>query len=783
MSYGHFDDADGAYVITDPLPPRPWINYLGNRRLTAFLSQNAGGLLWYKEPIARRITRYQYTAAPADRPGFYLYIQDRGDGELWNPHFAPTCTPLDAFTCRVTPGMTAFVSRRNGMEADVAYGVPPADDVFLWRVRLTNRREEPASLRVASYMEFGLLEFLRETIGWCYLQHQFKVLFDRDADCIQYDYHVFEAPFAPRMVFGCTEPVTGFDCSRAAFLGPTAGYDRPAALAGEGGLTGSELPLGGHGCGALGTDVDLAPGETRTLAFLFSVADDWDGARAQLDAYRAPGKADAGLAAARGFWSERLGRFQVRTGDCAVDRFVNVWNPYNASVSLELARRISTDHMGLDGLRYRDTSQDALGVVGVDAAFARERMEQVFGQQAADGGGCMAFFPYSGQPRRDEPHRSDNTVWPVYTAGQLVAETGEIEWLEETIPYRDAGSATIYEHLLRGLEHIYEHRGPHGLPTLFHADWNDGLALFQDPDAESVMLGMQLVAACNDLAELANALGRRSDAEWCASVAGELTEILNSGTVWDGAWYRRLLLSSGKSLGAAANPQGRIYLNPQSWAVISGVGARDRRGRSAMDAAHGHLDSACGLAVLTPPFTGIPAPEDPPLGSHPGVGENGGIFCHANTWAIIAEALLGNGERAFAYYRQLLPESVARHNGWAHYGREPYVYVSSIVGPLSDRFGEAGISWLTGTASWMYVAVTQYILGLQPTREGLRIRPCLPKEMREVTVERQFRGCTYSIEIEHAGTGGVELAMDGEQLAGDVVPVQTGKTCRVRCVC
>jgi len=654
---------------------------------------------------------------------------------------------------------------------------------MLWRVEVINGGREAARIQVASYMEFGLLEFLREAFGWCYLKNQFELTYDPGLHAIRYDYHVFEAPHAPRMLFGCTEAPSGWDCSRDRFLGPNGSLERPAALAAGADLNDSDLPLGGHACAVLGRDLDLKPGGTETFAYVFALGRDWAEAESAYGKYRLLSAVEEGIRDVAGFWEERLKALRVSSADACVNRAVNTWIPYNSAVALELARTISTDHMGTDRLRYRDTTQDALGVANFDPAFAAERIRQVLAHQARDGGGCFSFSADAGEPVRNEPRRSDNTVWQVYTVRNLLAETGDLSLLEERVPFRDGGEATVYEHILRGLKYISERRGPAGLPVLFHADWNDGLALFRDPGAGSVMLGMQLVHACREFAELAVRARRDEDAAWCGAVADEGTRVLNSDAVWDGEWYRRLLLSSGKVLGSAGNRQGRIYLNPQSWSVISGVGVREDRGRRAMQAAAERLDTDYGLRILDPPFRGIPEPEDPPLGSNPGVGENGGIFCHANTWAMIAEAILGNAERAFRYFRQMLPEAVSAKAGPDRYEREPYVFVSSIVGPASDRFGQGGISWLTGTANWMAVAGTHYLLGVRPTLEGLRVRPCLPRCLEAVSVQRSYRGCRYEIEIENRQRGETQLLVEGKALDGTLVPVARQAVCRVRCLC
>jgi cellobiose phosphorylase len=628
-------------------------------------------------------------------------------------------------------------------------------------------------------VEFGLLEFMREVIAWCYLKNHNAFRFDPATETIRYEYHVFEAPHTPKMAMGCSGELSGFTCSREAFLGPTGSLRRPDALA-EGALGGEELPLGGHGCGVLAREFHLEAGTGQDVTYILAVGDTWGQVDAMIETFRDPAESAQAVTAVRRFWSERLSRFQVASQDPIVDAFVNVWNPVNAMVACELARSISTDHMGLDGLRYRDTMQDALAVAHLDAEYAADRVRLVLAQQTAEGAGCFAFYPDSPQPTCDQPDRSDNTVWPIYTVENLLAETGDLSLLAENVPYRDGSTGSVFDHLLRGLKYVHGRRGANGLPLLAHADWNDGLALFQDERAESVMLAMQMVSSCRRLAEMADRIGRSQEADWCRSAADGYDQAVNSDTVWDGRWYRRLILSDGTPIGSADRRQGQIYLTVQAWSVISGV-ARDGRGKAAMDAVAERLDSECGLAILAPPFVGFPEPEDPPLGSNPGVGENGGIFCHANTWAIIAEALLGRADRAWKYYRQLLPPHVIDRYGVQHYQREPYVYVSSIVGPCSERLGEGGISWLTGTASWMYEAVTKHLLGVHPTMDGLRIRPCLAGEGPTVRVQRRFRGCRYDIDVQ-PGSGPRSLLVNGEVQPGDLIRPAGQATCHVQSV-
>lgn len=744
--FGKFNDFHREFVISNPDTPRPWINYLGNGRLSAFISQRAGGMAFYREPQTRRLTRYNHLATPQDQPGFYLYVKDPQNEVVWNPHWAPACTPVETFSCRHTPGSTTFRGRLFGIVVTVRYFIPPNHDALIWDVQVENQAKVPRSIQICSYTEFSLLEFMRE-LFWCYLKSHISFTYDADKNWIAYKYNAFEAPFSPAIFFSSTRKAEMFECSRDVFLGNNGSLGHPESLSGRG-FTGSQLPGGGHGCGVLGFNLSLAAGATERFSYILGVADDWEKAAALKESLADNDAIDQALESLTDVWQKKLSTLQVISPDPHVDRMINTWNPLNCHVALERTRDISTDHTGVDGQRFRDTMQDALGVSTFDPAFAAERIKMVLSVQHSDGSGCFSFYPYNKQPLTEKPDRCDNTVWPIMTIANLVNETGDLSFFDEVVPYRDGGSSTVYEHVVEGLRYIWSRRGPHGLPTLFDADWNDGLAVFRDPKAESVMLGMQMVYAARLLRGFTERLKKKRDGNWCDKVISELTEICNSDVVWDGAWYRRLLLADGTNIGSSQREQGQIFLEPQVWAVISGV-ADAQRGRMAMDSVYEKLNTQYGLMILTPPYTGIPNPTDPLTSNAPGNGENGGIFCHAHTWAIIAECILGNGDRALEYYKKILPSAVSEEMGHEHWGREPYVFNSTIAGPArGDDFGKAGISWLTGTASWAYIAATQYIFGLKPTFEGLELKPCMAESWKKVTLSRKFRGSDYRIEID-----------------------------------
>ncbi|MEI6971282.1 MAG: hypothetical protein WCL44_07155 [bacterium] len=521
--HGRFDDERREYVVTDPLTPSPWINYIGNTRLSAFVSQQAGGLAWHIEPQQRRLTRYHWLPAPPDRPGFYVYVRENNGGEIWNPHFAPTCRPLDFFECRHGLGYTRFAGERNGLRVEATYFIPPGDDIMLWDIALENRGKDRRQVTLASYVEFGLLEFMREMF-WCYLKSHIGFSFEPAENWIKYHYHAFEAPYTPAIFFSCTRRADGFEASRDAFCGPGGSLERPAMKMG-----GSELPGGGHGCGTIAVNLDLPPGGRERFAYLMGVAPDWPKASELRRKFAGLPAVDRAFVELGDYWRGKTDSLQVKTGDEHFDRAVNALGPLNSQVTLERTRDISTDHMGVDGMRFRDTMQDALAVSSFDPAFARERILMVLSSQSQSGAGNFSFYPFSPDRRtNDKPERCDNTVWPIFTIDNLLNETGDTSFLEEMVRFREGGEATVYEHIRLGLEYIWKRRGPHGLPTLFDADWNDGLAVFLDPKAESVMLGMQMVHAARMFGVHAARMGRQADASWCSQAAAELTSILNS---------------------------------------------------------------------------------------------------------------------------------------------------------------------------------------------------------------------------------------------------------------
>jgi len=497
--------------------------------------------------------------------------------------------------------------------------------------------------------------------------------------------------------------------------------------------------------------------------------------------YRRLSNVDAQWKKLGAFYDQYLGAFQAELPDADMRRFVNVWNPYGCRHTLEHVRFISAVHTGMEGggLRTRDSMQDAQAVAHLRPDWARAAIVTTLAHEHPQG--C---FPDSFNPNVEQDHkpggnkRCDNAVWPLQATYAYLAETGELAFLDEPVPYYHAHEAPVLEHLWQGLKWIAQHTGERGLPLLFGRDWNDHFWTFHEEGAESVMLAEQMVLACGLLGEIGRAVGRGDVVRWCQRWAKHFTEAVNSDAVWDGAWYRRLLFADDKTpLGSAARPEAKLYANAQSWAVISRAAPPDRA-EQALDAIAEHLTEPYGIRMLWPPYTGIPLPPAPLTSNAPGVGENGGIFMQPNAWAVWAEAELGRGDRAFGYYRRTLPPVACETVGVERYLNEPYCYSSHLMAPPDGRAGTACLSWLTGTTACMYIAATQYILGLRPTLAGLRIRPCVPAAWKGYRVRRRFRGAVHDIEVRNPDGrqhGLRELRVGGEEIDGDVVPPPAGR--------
>ncbi|HEY3379474.1 MAG TPA: hypothetical protein VGL77_18515 [Armatimonadota bacterium] len=777
--YYSFDDVAREVRFLRSDPPTPWMNYLSNGNFHVMLSQAGGGMVWYKSPQIWRLTRYRFYNLPMDRPGPYLYLRDAETGAHWSVNGEPCPERPDAWSSAHGLGYTRFDCAHQGIAAHATYFVPPTADVLVWRITVRNTGTRARKIDLFGYVEFSLMEYLREVQWQCYVKHQLAVRHHAACDSIIYRYgadNQLKPEETPQVYFAANRPLTGWDCNRDVFIGPYRSEENPLGL--ERGCQGSNI-LGGDGCGALQCTLDLAPGEEQEVIFFLGTAASPDDAATRLAALRAPGAVDAHWAALGELWQGRLRTFQATLPDADAARMVNTWNPYQVERNFLFSRSISYYATGFRGVGFRDTAQDIVAYLQLDPLAARAKIHELLAQQEQNGFCYHTCYPVEGFTTEKKEY-SDDHLWPLLTVWSWIAETGDAGILDDVVPYFDGGEGTIYEHLCRSVAFSQARMGEHGIPLMLAADWNDAMSrVCREGKGESFWTAMQLGVVLPKLAELATRRGDTATATLCADYKRELTDVIND-IGWDGAWYRRATMDDGLMLGTKEARQAQIFLNTQTWSVLSGMGTPERQ-RQAMDSVAELLDTPLGIKKVHPAVTDYPTPEAPLFAYNPGLGENAAIFCHANTWAVIAECLLGRPERAWKYYHQLIPHIALQTAGIEQYMGEPYAYASNLFGPDSDRFGLANVTWLTGTAAWMYLAITQYVLGIRPELDGLRVAPCLPPDWPGATITRVFRGCEYTIDIVNHGGSAVTLTVDGEALDGTLIPHQPGRaTCAVR---
>ena len=799
-TYGRFDDAAREYVISRPDTPLPWINYLGSEEYFGIISNTAGGYSFYRDARLRRLTRYRYNNVPTDVGGRYLYLRDDESGEFWSPSWQPVRAELEDYRCRHGLGYTVIGGRRAGIDAETLYAVPLGETLEVWRTRLTNHRPGIAQLSLFSAVEFCLWDALDDASNF---QRNLSTGEVEVTDGVVYhttEYRERRNHFA---YFACSAPLAGFDTQRDAFLGPYRGWDRPLAV--EAGRSTDSIAHGWAPCGSHHVTLTLEPGESHDVVFVLGYAEnpkdakfDPPGSRTVdkrrvkplLDRYLQPGEVDAAVERLRDHWRHLLDTLRVTTQSEHVDRMVNVWNPYQCMVTFNLSRSASSFESGIGrGMGFRDSNQDLLGFVHMVPGRARERILDIAATQLPTGGASHQYQPLT-KTGNDAAGSgfNDDPLWLVLAVTAYVKETGDRGILDEPVPYHnEPGSETpLHEHLDRALGYTLDRLGPHGLPLIGRADWNDCLNLncfsetpgesFQTTEnrtggvAESVFIGGLFTLAAGEAAELATHLGHPDDASRWRAAARAMDEAVRAHG-WDGAWFRRAYDYDGNPVGSASNEEGRIYIEPQGMCVLAGIGLDDGTAATALDSVATQLATDHGIMLLQPAYTRYHLKLGEISSYPPGYKENAGVFCHTNPWIVIAETLAGRGDRALDYYLRTNPS--AREGISDVHRCEPYVYAQMIAGRDAPTHGEAKNSWLTGAAAWNMVAVTHWILGIRPDHDGLRIDPCLPAEWSAFTATRRFRGATYDITVSKrpAERGRVShLVVDGRRVEGNLVP-------------
>jgi cellobiose phosphorylase len=767
---GHFDTDAREYVITTPTTPLPWLNYLGGKSFHSLISNTCGGYSFYRDAKLRRLTRYRYDSVPLDSTGKYLYVID-GDTAPWNPGWRPTRTPLDAYECRHGLGYSRFDAAKNALHATLTVFVADDLDVELQALELTNRSAVRKSVRIVSYVE------------WC----QWNA--EEDAANLQRTLSLGETYVEDGVVCHITGyrerrrhyayhaanlPIIGFDSDRDVFLGPYGELASPAALRAR--TPSSSLASGWWPIASLVCEVALDPAQTQSIVFATGYAenteaDKWTNAgrpniaaaRRVVAALRDPGFVERTLSAQRARWEQLLGVLQATTPEPELDELVNTWNPYQAIVNFQLARSASLFETGRSrGIGFRDSNQDCLGVVHVFPDGVRERLKDLAATQQSSGAAYHQYQPLT-KAGNDEIGGgfNDDPLWLVLSVCAYVRETGRLDLLDELVPFEDspATRATMLDHVEASLRYTSSRLGPHGLPLIGRADWNDCLNLnahSRDPDesfqrapmrtdgrAESVMIAALFVLAARAAAGLYAALGRAAQAERYARLADDMAGTIETWG-WDGEWFLRAYTHEGLAVGSHRNDEGSIYVEPQGLCAMARVGESSGLTARALQSTAERLACADGIQLLSPPYSRYRAELGEITTYLPGYKENGAVFCHNNPWVIIGETLLGNGDRAMHYVRTIAP---TYRRDLERRRTEPYVFAQMVAGTSAPRAGEAKNSWLTGSASWSYVAVSQHVLGIRPEIAGLVVDPCIPPSWKRVTIRRTFRGARYDIEI------------------------------------
>jgi cellobiose phosphorylase len=781
MQYGHFDDSAREYVITRPDTPRPWSNYLGSTAYGAIITNHAGGYSFYRSAATGRFLRLRFNSMPLDQPGRYFYLRDRVSGDFWSASWQPVGKPLERFqsVCRHGTAYTQIESDYEGIHTESLYFVPLDATFEYWRLRVTNRSDHPRTLSVYTYCEFAnLWDTYQDLVNLQYSQFITKAVLENGMLGITCNPNI---PWDGKNLAGCNRtwmsllgaPLAGVETVRERFLGGYGGYAAPEALAHRGGRLTGFLAEGDNVCGTLQADLDLAPGETRELLVLLGLGTPGSHGFATVAEYGTDVRCAAELARLKAAWHADLQSIEVQTPDADFDHMVNVWNAYNALITYAWSRSASLIYNGeRDGLGFRDTVQDFLGVIPLLRERVRPRLELMLTGQLANGGAIPVIKPFAHRPGREPPprdaeYRSDDCLWFFNAVPAYVAETGETDFYRQVLPYADRGEATVLGHLRRALEFNLERTGRHGLPCGLSADWNDCIRLGYL--GESVFVAFQVRFGLDVYAGLADQLDLPAEAGWARAQLAALEEKIQQ-VCWDGAWFIWAIGEDGAIYGTKDFPEGQVYVNTQVWAVMSGA-ATAEQARTCMQTVKERLATPYGTMLCAPPFVHANPEVMRATLFNNGIKENAGIFNHTQSWAVIAEAMLGHGDQAYEYYRAFMP---AAYNDRAELREiEPYVHNQTTYSRYNANEGRARTPWLTGAAAWSYYTATHWLLGVRPEAGGLRIDPCIPKKWPGFTMRRHFRGKTVHIEVQNPSgvSCGVKLlTVDGEAVPGGVVP-------------
>lgn len=814
--YGYFDDSHREFVITDPATPYPWINYLGNEDFFGLVSNTAGGYSFYKDAKFRRLTRYRYNGVPMDMGGRYFYIKD-GDC-VWNPGWKPCMTPLDSYECRHGMGYTRIVGSKDGVEAELLMFVPLGAPVEIHRIVIRNNSGMRKHLQLYSLIEWCLWNASTDMENF---QRNFstgEVEIDGPTIYHKTEYKERRNHYA---FYTVNTPVDGFDTDRESFIGLYNGFDRPRCV--MEGRSGDSVAHGWSPIASQRIDLDLAPEESRSLIFMLGYVENnpddkfsdseltrkragelissqasdvtlvnKEKAHRLMERFGTDEAVERAMDELAAMWDDLLGRFVLDSGESRLDRMVNVWNQYQCMVTFNFSRSASFFESGIGrGMGFRDSNQDLAGFVHQIPERARARIIDIASTQFPDGSCYHQYQPLTKRGNNDIGGGfNDDPLWLIFGTVAYIKETGDFSILDEPVPWdnRPGSEVPLMEHLRASLNHVAENPGPHGLPLIGRADWNDCLNLncfSTDPDesyqttenhsegskAESLMIAGLFVVQGREYAALCRRMNMPDEAARAEKLVADMEKAVTKYG-WDGNWYLRAYDFAGNKVGSEQCDEGKIFIESQGWCAMAGIGRADGMVDKALDSCKRHLDTPDGMVLNWPAFT-VWHKEMGEISSYPaGYKENAGIFCHNNPWVIIAETLAGRAEDAWKHYTKIAPawiQDQTRHKV------EPYVYCQMVAGRDAALPGEGKNSWLTGTAAWNWLCATQYILGVRPDYDNLIINPVLPAELTELNIVRRWRDAEYHIHITNNATGKISLTVDGEPLSGTAVPYSPGE--------
>jgi cellobiose phosphorylase len=807
MKYGHFDDKNREYVITNPRTPWPWINYLGNEDFFSLISNTAGGYSFYKDAKFRRLNRYRYNNVPMDSGGKYFYIND--GGTIWSPGWKPFKTELDSYECRHGMNYTTIKGQKNGVSASALYFVPLKTWAEVQKLTLTNHTKEVKKIKVFSFVEWCLwnaasdMENFQRNFSTGEVEIEGSVVYHKTEYKERRDHYAY---------YSVNCPVQGFDTDRESFVGLYNGFEEPQVV-----LEGKPRNTLAHGWSPIAShylEVELKPGESKDFVFVLGYVENkqeekWESkniinkkkAKETIARFNTVAKVDAALADLRKYWDNLLGVYTLDSGDEKLDRMVNIWNQYQCMVTFCFSRSASFFESGIGrGMGFRDSNQDLVGFVHQIPERARERIIDIASTQFPDGGCYHQYQPLTKRGNNDVGGGfNDDPLWLILGTISYIKESGDFGILDEKVPFDNDWSLarSLFDHLTVSFDHVINNLGPHGLPLIGRADWNDCLNLncfSNDPNesfqttenktegtkAESVMIAGMLVIYGQDYVELCNKLGKKEEAARTQKHVDAMTVAVKKHG-WDGEWFVRAYDYYGKKIGSKENEEGKIFIESQGWCTMASIGKDEGMCHKSLDAVKERLDCKYGIVLNNPAFTKYYIEYGEISSYPPGYKENAGIFCHNNPWIMIGETVIGRGDRAYEYYQKICPSYLEEISDL--HKTEPYVYSQMVAGKDAFKPGEAKNSWLTGTAAWNYYAITQFILGIKPGYDGLLIDPCIPKTWKGFKVTRKFRGVTYNLNIvnpEGVSKGIKNITLDGKPIPGNTIPILTkGKSYEV----